>query len=150
MRIWLLLTAAGGLLMAACGESGSKPTALTLGAEVYRQRCIQCHLPNGQGVPRLNPPLDGSPRVNGQPEPLVALVLHGLQGPVTVRGQTYNGVMPAWRDVLTPEEIAAVLTHVRTSWGNQAEPVSIETVQAIARRTGSRNTFYTIETLPKF
>jgi len=150
MRIWLALMASSGLFLAACGDSDSEPVELTLGAEVYLQRCIQCHLPTGQGVPRLNPPLDGSPRVNGPPEPLIALVLHGLQGPTTVLGKTYNGVMPAWREVLTAEEIAAVLTHVRSSWGNEAEPVTVEMVHAVAQRTGSRNTFYTIETLPKF
>jgi len=151
MKTVLLALLLGVLLIgwAACGKPRPESED-DLGARVYQTRCVQCHLPNGLGVPGLNPPLVGTARVNGPPEPLVALVLHGLQGPNTVNGYTYNGVMPAWREVLSKEEIAAVITFIRRNWGNHAEPVGVELVETIARRTATRNTFFTSEALERF
>ena len=56
-------------------------------------------------------------------------------GPVTVKGQTFNNAMLPWRDVLTDEEIAQVLTYVRKSWGNDAPPVPAPQVTAVRSET---------------
>jgi mono/diheme cytochrome c family protein len=113
------------------------------GRQVYGTYCSVCHQPTGQGAPPLNPPLAGSDWVL---EPgagrLVRLVLNGIQGPILVNGQGYNGAMPPWRDLLTDEEIAAVLTFIRLNpgWGNEASAVTPAQVQAIREETTSRTT----------
>lgn len=91
-----------------------------LGAAVFGANCARCHGVNGEGTPGLYPPLKGSPRVlNRDFSNHIRVVLHGLSGE-TIAGKTYSGRMPPFADVLTDEEIAAVVLHERTSWGNQA------------------------------
>src|SRR3712207_8503673 len=51
---------------------------------------------------------------------LARIILHGLTGEVEVAGQTYSGLMPPWKDVLKDDEIAAVMTYMRSTWGNKA------------------------------
>ncbi|UXH79951.1 c-type cytochrome [Roseateles amylovorans] len=102
------------------------------GAAVFASRCAACHQAQGQGLPGVFPPLAGSEWVKGKDSTTAAIVLHGVTGPLSVMGQTYNGAMPAFGELLSDAEIAAVLTHVRTHWGNQAAAVTAETV-ALAR-----------------
>jgi mono/diheme cytochrome c family protein len=98
------------------------------GAALYASLCVACHQANGQGLPGVFPPLAGSEWVQGKDSTTSAILLHGINGALTVKGSTYNGAMPAFKDQLSDEQIAAVLTHVRSQWGNQAAPVSAETV----------------------
>jgi len=124
----------------------AKPVDLvTLGKRTYNN-CAQCHQPDGQGVAGAFPPLDGSERVAGPPHVLAALLLHGLEGPVLVRGVRYNGQMPTWNQ-LSDIQIASVLTHIRSSWGNEFEPVSPELVAAMRRATSDRSQPYSDEAL---
>lgn len=113
------------------------------GRQVYGTYCSVCHQPTGMGAPPLNPPLAGSDwvLVDG-PGRLVRLVLNGIQGPIQVSGQSYNGAMPPWRDLLTDEQIAAVLTYIRQNdtWGNNASTVSPAEVSAIREKTANRAT----------
>jgi len=113
------------------------------GAAIFSARCAACHQANGHGVPSVFPPLAGSEYVNGDSARLVRLVLHGLTGPVTVGGATFNGAMPAWRDQLKDAEIAAVLTYVRSSFGNASAGVSASLVAAVRAATTSRATPWT-------
>lgn len=110
-----------------------------LGKGVYAQVCMSCHQANGQGLPGAFPPLAGSEWVTGSDERVVRIVLHGLQGPITVKGTTYNGVMPAAGPGsgfnLNAEKVAAVVTYIRKEWGNTAGPVLEEKVQAIIGQT---------------
>ena len=55
--------------------------------------CTTCHQANGQGIPGTYPPLAGSHIATGTPERPIAIVLHGLSGPITVEGKTYNNLM---------------------------------------------------------
>lgn len=98
-----------------------------LGEQVFKKTCMICHMENGMGVPGLNPPLSKTEWVNGDKERLIKIVLNGLNEPIEVDGETYHGVMAA-HAYLSDEEIAAVLTYVRSSFGNQADPVSTEEV----------------------
>ncbi len=98
------------------------------GAALYASLCVACHQASGQGLPGVFPPLAGSEWVNGQPGTAAAIVLHGVTGPIQVKGQTYNGAMPTFGQQLGDAEIAALLTHLRTQWGNAAPAVSAETV----------------------
>lgn len=89
--------------------------------------CSACHQPEGQGITAAFPPLANSEWVVGPIENLVRIQLRGLQGPIEVAGETYNNVM-APLAYQTDEQIAAVLTYIRNSWGNEASPVEPETV----------------------
>lgn len=109
------------------------------GAAVFAARCIACHQASGAGLPGVFPPLAGSEWVTGKDTTLVALVLHGVNGPLTVKGSIYNGAMPAFGAQLQDAELAAVLSHVRRQWGNSAAPVTAGTVAAVRRDTAARN-----------
>lgn len=116
------------------------------GAQVYQSRCAACHQAGGEGVPGTFPPLAGSVWVTGEKGVLIRVVLHGLQGAVEVAGEVYDGSMPGWA-MLSDEEIAAVTTHERASWGNDAEPISAEEVAAIREALAGRTQPWTAEEL---
>lgn len=117
------------------------------GQRVYANHCASCHQASGQGIPGAFPPVVGAEWVTGSPETLARILLHGLQGPVEVAGQIYNGVMPAWRDVLRDEEIAAVATYLRQWESNSAPAVSVEQVSALRALHSDRTTMWTAEEL---
>jgi mono/diheme cytochrome c family protein len=111
---------------------GGQPVWAALGEQVYGNKCSACHQLTGEGLPGVFPPLKGSAVVTGaDPTEHIRTVLHGLSGKV-IGGTTYGAAMPPFADQLTDEEIAAVLSYERTSWGNQAKPVKPEEV--VARR----------------
>ena len=128
----------------------------TLGKEVYHREghCVTCHQPDGMGLPAAQfPPLSGTEWVLGDQERLVKLTLHGLLGPIEVKGVKYPGLVPmtAFKG-LSNEEIAAVLTYVRNSFGNSADPVLPQKVSLVRQKTGSRKSFYSpaeLETNPE-
>src|SRR5688500_4676629 len=102
------------------------------GQGVYSQTCFACHQPTGQGTPGQYPPLDGSEWVTAQdPSRLIRIILDGITGPITVKGQQWPGtvVMPGFRGTgPTDEDIANVATYVRGAWSNKAPPVKPEQV----------------------
>lgn len=112
-------------------------TASSDGAAVFGRTCITCHQANGQGLANMYPPLVGSPYVNGDKNRLIRIALHGLQGPITVEGRNYNNVMPPWKS-LSDADMAAVLTYVRSSFGNSSGPVTAQEVAAQRQATGNR------------
>lgn len=111
-----------------------------LGQKFFGANCVSCHQANGAGVPGKYPPLAGSSWVTGSHRRLAAVVLNGLEGPVTVNGVTINGSMPAWKKDLNDKKIAYILTYIRSSWGNQAPAVTIEEVAALRAEFGGRKT----------
>ncbi len=125
-----------------------------LGQRVFYEEgsCNTCHRDHGRGVTGIYPPLVASEWVLGEPDRLIKLTLHGLWGPIEVAGKRYqpaSGVPPMTAVGLfyTDEEIAAVLTYARTSWGNDAPAVDVATVTRIRGETRGRRTFYTPEEL---
>jgi len=86
---------------------------------------------NGQGIPGAFPPLAGNPLVTGNPVAAIAIVKNGLDGRIVVNGQAYSGIMPRWNGLLTDEQIAAVITYIRSSWKNRAPGVSAAQVSAL-------------------
>lgn len=123
-----------GLSLTACGpapEATQPAFNLANGQAVFTRVCAVCHQPNGQGVPGVFPPLAGSEIVDGDPRRLVRIVLAGLQGPITVHGQTFNSIMPGQAGVLNDQEIADALSYVRSSWGHTASPVTANEVAAL-------------------
>lgn len=114
----------------------------SIGRAVYAT-CTTCHQANGQGVAGAFPPLAGSEIVNGKPEVVVAIILHGLQGPVTVQGVEYNSLMTPWGAMFNDVQIAAVATYIRSQWGNSADPVPAALVTRVRGATASRTTMWT-------
>ncbi len=108
------------------------------GASLYAARCAACHQASGAGVPGAFPPLAGSEWVAGSERRLAALVLHGVTGPLTVKGSTYNGAMPAFAAQLGDTELAALLTHLRARWGAGSGAVTPEVVAQVRRDTQRR------------
>jgi mono/diheme cytochrome c family protein len=103
---------------------------MVLGQEIFNT-CTQCHQSNGLGIPGQYPPLVASEFVTGDSRRLTAILLNGANGPFVVNGQAYNSKMPAWRDQYNDEELAAVMTYIRASWGNKAAPVTKESVAQV-------------------
>lgn len=124
-------------LMAASPDAGGGEGGPD-GAALYSARCAACHQGTGMGLAGAFPPLGGSRFVVGDPEYTTSILLLGLQGEVEVAGTAYNGVMPSFAADLGDAEIAAVLTHVRTSFGNDAGPVTEEQVATRRAELGER------------
>jgi len=108
------------------------------GRAIYEKHCVACHQSSGAGIPGAFPPLVGSEWVTGSPEVLVRILLHGMQGPVTVAGAVYNGAMPGWRDMLQDPELAAVATYLRQWDGNAAPAVDPALVSGERASTNER------------
>jgi len=121
------------------------------GAEIYRREghCITCHQENGQGLPAAQfPPLAGSEWVTGHTDRLIALTLHGLLGPIDVKGKHYLGLVPMTPfKGLSDEEIASVLTFVRNSFGNKASVVEPDQVKSVRAATKDQKGFIRPEDL---
>lgn len=100
------------------------------GDQVFASLCAGCHQATGLGLPGVFPPLAGSEWVKAQEAIPAKILVAGLSGSVTVKGQTYNGQMPSFKQ-LSDDEIAAVLTYLRSSWGNSAPPVTAASVKSV-------------------
>ncbi len=110
--------------------SSSQPAWAVLGEQVYGNKCAACHQLNGQGLPGVFPPLKASAVVtSADPTDHIRTVLRGVSGK-PVGGVTYAAAMPAFADQLTDEEVAAVLSYERASWGNRAPEVKPADVTA--------------------
>jgi uncharacterized protein len=117
------------------------------GKEVYALTCIACHGVDGKGVPEAFPPLDGTPRVTGNPEKLIQVVLHGMIGPLEVNGVKYNGAMPPLGPSLNDPQVADVLTYVRQIWSNDAAAVTPEQVAKVRAAHPDRLAMWTAQEL---
>src|SRR5579872_1958159 len=128
------VAAAAAAPLPATGSAAGQPgvsSASSAGATVYSNNCTACHGATGQGTPGAFPPLAGNTAVTAaDPKAIIHIVLDGKTGPLNVDGTTYNGTMPPWKAQLKPGEIAAVLSYIRSSWGNHASAVSTAQVQA--------------------
>ncbi len=114
---------------------------LELGRSKFEEVCALCHNVDGAGKPNQAPPLAGSEWVQGSPNQLIRIPLSGLTGPVQVKGQVFTGAtqaMPAMGATMTDEQLAAVLSYMRSSWGNKASPITPEQVKAIRAQVGNR------------
>lgn len=109
---------------AAQAPSGTQPGVD--GAALFETNCAACHQPKGEGIEGAFPALAGNPFVKGDGNAVAATVLNG------------RGGMPAFRDDLKDDQLAAVVSYVRGSWGNAATPIAAETVAAL--RSGAKST----------
>lgn len=128
-----------------------QPTAAganVVGKQFYDNVCALCHNPDGTGKPGQAPPFIRSEWVLGSPNRMIRIPLAGLTGPVQVKGQEYNlPSMPAMGAAMTDEQLAAVLTYIRQSFGNNASAITPEQVKAVRSQVGSRTQPWTVPEL---
>jgi mono/diheme cytochrome c family protein len=106
------------------GKSGKEQP----GKAVYKKYCLTCHQTNGSGVPGMFPPLSNGSWVGKNPNELVAIILNGLKGEIEVKGEPYKNTMPP-QTKITNQELANVLTFVRSNFGNNFTPVTPDMVK---------------------
>jgi mono/diheme cytochrome c family protein len=121
-------------------ESNAADTASTIqkGQQIFTTTCQACHQANGEGIPGTFPPLAGSEWVLGSPSRLSAIILHGISGEITVKGQKFNSVMPTFKGQLSPEDIAAVASYIRQAFNNKADSFTAAVVRATDEKTKNR------------
>lgn len=113
------------------------------GQKTFQAICQSCHQANGAGVPGAFPPLAGHvPEILAKKDGrnyLISVVLYGLQGQITVKGQKYNGMMPGFAAQLKDKDLADLLTYIATSWGNKLpagqKPFTEAEVKAVRAKT---------------
>ena len=104
------------------------PTSSERGKNVYQLYCLVCHQADGSGVGTLNPPLVKE-WVEGDKSRLVQMLIKGSVGKVTIDGDTFSNTMPAQPN-FTDQQIADVLTYMRTNFGFKASAVTVTEVKA--------------------
>jgi mono/diheme cytochrome c family protein len=120
--------------------TSASPLLAQDGGQLYGLYCAACHGDDGRGATEGTfPPLAGSPWVNDAPELPIKIILHGLTGPVDVLGKSYDLEMAPQGAALTDSQIAAILTYVRSSWGNTGSVVSEELVRTVRSAEAGRD-----------
>ena len=127
------------------GGPAQEMTPADRGKKLFSANCAVCHQPSGVGAAGQGyPPLAGSEIVNGGSKRMAMIVLKGLQGPITVKGQSYGtAVMQPWEKTFTDAKIADILTYVRSAWGNTGGPVTPEGVAALRKELAGRAESFT-------
>jgi mono/diheme cytochrome c family protein len=110
---------------------GPGPSTIQRGQKIYEQTCLTCHQADAGGVPGMTPPLQKSPYVQGPAMKVIGIVLNGLNDGVEIDGETYTNPMPPFNTVLKDQDIADVLTYVRSHFGNKAGPIAVTQVTKI-------------------
>lgn len=131
---------------------GKERDLFVKGKELYEREgyCITCHQKNGQGLAASGyPPLRQSKWVYENEDRLIKLTLKGIYGPMEVQNRQYDGQVPMtpFGGLMNDEEIAAVLTYARNTFGNRASVITPEKVNAIREATAEKKGFYTAEEL---
>lgn len=115
---------------------------LAQGKAIYANVCAACHQATGMGMAPIFPPLAGSEWVTGSEDRIIRIVLHGLNGPIKVKGVDFMGAMPPAGPGsgynLNADKVAAVLSYVRKEFGNGAPPVTAQKVAEIIAKEGTR------------
>jgi mono/diheme cytochrome c family protein len=125
---------------AAPAAAAAKPAVdlMAIGKANYATICGACHQPTGMGLPAVFPPLSKTEYVTGDPKRLIAIVLKGVMGPITVDGKPYNNIMPGQGAMLNDEKIAGIATYVRKSFGNDASEVTPDLVAQVRAEHAAR------------
>ena len=103
------------------------------GEKVYKRVCLACHQSDGSGVPMMYPPVIESEYISGNTDSLIVLILEGLSGPVTVKGEEYNSIMPPMKNVLNNDEISDLINYLRNSFGNTGDYVRAGEVEKLRK-----------------
>jgi len=119
------------LFFTGCKRSVST-AKMEAGKKVYDTNCMGCHMANGKGVPRMNPPLINSPYVMGHAPSLIELVLKGSDF-FGSADREYNNLMAPFR-ALTDEQIADVTTYIRNTYGKTGDEINAEDVKEVRQK----------------
>jgi len=133
---------------------GNDRKQYVLGKSIYEKEgfCITCHQPDGRGLEASGfPPLSRTKWVLEDSERLIKLTLKGLLGPIEVKGKDYPGQVPMtpFEGMLNDNEVAAVLTYVRNSFGNKASVITPDQVKEVRARIKDKEGFYSPDELLK-
>src|SRR5436305_10047828 len=109
-------------------------TSAENGKKLYAQYCLTCHQEDGSGVPKMNPPLIKTSYVTGDKKKLIQWVLRGSTENIPIDGKTYSNNMPPQAN-LKDEEIADILTYIRSSFGNKASAITAMDVKSVREIT---------------
>jgi putative membrane-bound dehydrogenase-like protein len=129
---------------------GNPPKPPGEGQVLFEMACMPCHQPDGKGLAGVYPPLAKSDRVQGSSDALIRIVLHGLEGPIRVNGVPFRSSapvqMPAFAGLSDPQ-LAALLSYLRGSFGNDGGTISADEVSRVRVETRGRQTPWTFEEL---
>lgn len=114
-------------------QPNKKNNAQQNGKKIYDQYCLACHQADGNGVPRLNPPISKTKQVNGDKQKLINIILKGMNEAVEINGEEYSNPM-ASHAFLTDQQIADVLTYIRSNFGNKATGITAAEVAAVRKK----------------
>ena len=128
--------------------ASSGPAIVSPGQAIYEALCLNCHQATGQGLTGVYPPLAKSEWVAGDSQMLIKLTIHGLAGPTKVLGKDY-GLVPMPPMGLDDQQLADVLTYVRSAFGNSAPAVTPAEVKAVREATKGRAAPWTAAELGK-
>jgi mono/diheme cytochrome c family protein/glucose/arabinose dehydrogenase len=128
--------------------ASSGPAVVSPGQAIYEALCLNCHQASGQGLTGVYPPLAKSEWVAGDAQTLIRITMHGLAGPTKVQGKEY-GLVPMPPMGLDDQQIADVLTYVRSAFGNKAPSVRKEEVKVVREATKGRTAPWTAAELGK-
>jgi mono/diheme cytochrome c family protein/glucose/arabinose dehydrogenase len=135
--------------------SGNDKKMYDLGKEVFNRdaHCATCHQPDGKGVENTYPTLAVGDWMDDD-ERLIKIILKGLYGDIKIQGKTFGPSkntppMTGFAGLANDEEIAAVGSYVRQSFGNDFDLLKVEDVKRIREQTKDRNIFYTAEEILK-
>ena len=130
ISVFLFISAPGSAPGRVMSEVQSVTVAAQDGDQLYQRHCISCHQGDGSGVPSMYPPLEGNERVNGDPEPLIKVMLMGENAPFSVDKDQYMGAMGSYK-YLSDDKVANILTYIRNNFSNDAPAISPEQVKEV-------------------
>lgn len=128
---------------------GAIPPPEHPGKATYDALCLNCHQSNAKGLPGIYPPLAGSEWVSGDKSALIKMLLHGLSGPITVKGEPFGtgNLIPMPPSGLDDQKTADVLTYIRANFGNAADAVTAAEVHTLREQHKDRTTLWTVPEL---
>ncbi len=109
-------------------KAPAKTVPIDPGKKVYEEFCLSCHQEDGMGVSGMNPPLSQTEWVSGDKTRLIKTVLNGMQTPIQINGESFHNPMPS-HAFLTDQQIADVLTYIRSNFGNKYPAVTAAEVK---------------------
>jgi thiosulfate dehydrogenase len=111
------------------GQTYAPIDADSPGGQIYAQVCAACHMPNGSGVPKMQPPLEGSTVGAGNSDQLINVLLKGPAAVLPADREKYSNVMPPFA-IYSDDQIAGLINYLRANFAASAPKVTPEQVAA--------------------